>query len=132
MKIIRNGSVSPKQGPESYFIGTTRLEMTFSAEAPARVTGLRVTFEPGARTNWHTHPLGQTVIVTDGIGWAQIEGEAREEIRPGDIVWFPPHVRHWHGATDTTPMTHFAIAEVLDGSQVDWEEPVSDADYLAG
>ncbi len=131
MKIIRNGSQPSKPGPSEYFTGTVRMDMEFSADAPARVGGVTVTFEPGARTNWHTHPLGQTVIVTSGRGWARIEGEPREEIRPGDIVWFPPHTRHWHGATDATAMTHIAIAETLDGSRVAWEEPVSDADYLA-
>lgn len=131
MKIIRMGDQPSKPGPDTYFTGTVRMEMEFSTEAPARVGGVTVTFEPGARTNWHTHPLGQTVIVTTGVGWARIEGEERVEIRPGDIVWFPPGVRHWHGATDTTAMTHIAIAESIDGSRVDWEEPVSDADYLA-
>jgi len=132
MHIIRNGSQPSRPGPAAYFTGTVRFDHEFNTDAPARVGGLTVTFEPGARTNWHTHPLGQTVIVTDGVGWAQLEGAARVEIRPGDIVWFPPGVRHWHGATDTTAMTHIAIAESLDGSRVDWEEPVSDADYLGG
>ena len=131
MKIIRNGSVASKSGPENYFTGKVRLDMEFAAESPASVGGVSVTFEPGARTAWHTHPLGQTVIVTSGLGWARIEGEERQEIRPGDIVWFPPGVRHWHGATDRTAMTHIAIAERLDGSLVDWEEHVSEDDYLA-
>lgn len=130
MNIIRNGSVPSKLGPGSYFTGTVRMDSEFSAEAPARVGGVHVTFEPGARTAWHTHPLGQTVIVTSGLGWARLEGEERYEIRPGDIVWFPPGVRHWHGATDTTAMSHLAIAETLDGVRVDWAEPVADADYL--
>jgi len=132
MKITRNGSIPSKMGPEAYFTGQVRQEMEFSADPPARVGGVTVSFEPGARTAWHTHPLGQTVIVTSGLGWALIEGEAREDIRPGDIVWFPPNVRHWHGATDQTAMTHIAIHEALDGSRVEWMEHVSDADYLAG
>ena len=131
MKITRSGTVPSKAGPESYFTGTVRMDMEFNAEAPARVGGVTVTFEPGARTAWHTHPLGQTLIVTAGLGWARIEGEAKEVIRPGDIVWFPPGVRHWHGASDTTAMTHIAIAESIDGSRVTWEEHVADADYLA-
>jgi quercetin dioxygenase-like cupin family protein len=131
MKITRNGSVPSKPGPGSYFTGKVRMDMEFNAEAPARVGGVRVTFEPGARTAWHTHPLGQTLIVTEGLGWARIEGEPRQEIRPGDIVWFPPDVRHWHGATATTAMTHIAIAESVDGSRVAWAEPVEDGDYLS-
>ena len=130
MKIARNGSIPSKPGPEAYFTGQVRMDMEFNAEAPARVGGVRVTFEPGARTAWHTHPLGQTVIVTAGLGWARLEGEERFEIRPGDIVWFPPGVRHWHGATDTTAMTHIAIAENENGTRVDWAEHVSDDDYL--
>lgn len=131
MHILRNGGQPSKPGPADYFTGTVRMDREFNAEAPARTGGVTVTFEPGARTNWHTHPLGQTIIVTEGVGWACLEGEAREVIRPGDIVWFPPGVRHWHGATDRTAMTHIAIAETLDGRRVDWEEPVSDAEYLA-
>ena len=107
------------------------MDMEFNTEAPARAGGVMVTFEPGARTAWHTHPLGQTLIVTSGLGWARLEGQERKEIRPGDIVWFPPGVRHWHGATDQTAMTHIAIAESIDGTRVDWEEHVSDDDYLA-
>ncbi len=130
MHIIRNGSTPSRPGPADYFTGTVRMDRDFNAEAPARVGAVTVTFEPGARTNWHTHPLGQTLIVTEGAGWARIEGEHRQDIRPGDIIWFPPGVRHWHGATDTTAMTHIAIAENEDGRRVDWAEPVSDADYL--
>ena len=130
MKIIRNGSAPSRPGPESYFTGTVRMDMEFNTEPPARVGGVTVTFEPGARTAWHTHPLGQTVIVTSGLGWARLEGEEKQEIRPGDIVWFPPGVRHWHGATDTTAMTHIAIAESINGSRVDWAEHVPDNDYL--
>lgn len=132
MKITRNGSQPSRPGPAEYFTGRVRMEHDFSTEEPARTGGVTVTFEPGARTAWHTHPLGQTIIVTDGMGWARIEGEDRVEIHPGDIVWFPPATRHWHGATDTTAMTHIAISETLDGRRVDWEEHVSDAEYLDG
>ena len=131
MKIIRNGSQPSKPGPAAYFTGTVRMDLEFTAEAPARVGGVTVTFEPGARTAWHTHPYGQTLIVTSGCGWARIEGEPREDIHPGDIIWFPPGVRHWHGATDTTAMTHVAIAENKDGARVDWMEHVSDENYLS-
>lgn len=132
MKITRHGSNPSAAGPESYFTGRVRFDTPFDAEAPGRMGGLFVTFEPGARTAWHTHPLGQTLIVTSGLGWACTEGGTRQEIRPGDVVWFPPGERHWHGATDTTAMTHIAIAESLDGSRVTWAEHVSDADYLGG
>ena len=132
MKITRNGSTPSQPGPAEYFTGTVRFDTPFDAEPPARVGGLAVTFEPGARTAWHTHPLGQTLIVTSGLGWACVEGESVEEIRPGDVIWFPPGVRHWHGATDTTAMTHIAIAENDNGSRVTWMEHVSEADYLAG
>jgi quercetin dioxygenase-like cupin family protein len=131
MKITRSGTVPSRPGPASYFTGTVRMDMEFNTEAPARVGGVTVTFEPGARTAWHTHPLGQTLIVTAGLGWARIEGEEKQEIRPGDIIWFPPGVRHWHGATDQSAMTHIAIAESINGSRVDWAEHVSDADFLA-
>jgi quercetin dioxygenase-like cupin family protein len=132
MKIIRNGTNPSHPGPAEYFTGHVRMDMPFDAEAPGRVGGVTVTFEPGARTAWHTHPLGQTLLVTAGLGWACIEGEAREEIRPGDVIWFPPGVRHWHGATATTAMTHIAIAENENGARVHWEEHVSDADFLKG
>lgn len=131
MSVLRNGSLPSRAGPEAYFTGRVRMDMEFNAPTPARVGGLRVTFEPGARTAWHTHPLGQTVIVTEGLGWAQIEGEPRFDLNPGDIVWFAPNIRHWHGATDQTAMTHIAIAEAQDGSRVTWEEHVADTDYLA-
>lgn len=129
MTITRNGSVPSKKGEADYFTGAVRIDAPFQAEAPARVSGATVTFEPGARTAWHTHPLGQTVIVTAGLGWAQVEGGPVEEIRPGDVVWFPPKVKHWHGATPTTGMTHVAIAEKLDGTAVVWLEHVSDLQY---
>ena len=106
-----------------------RIDPLFQAADPARVAGASVTFEPGARTAWHTHPLGQTLIVTSGCGWAQREGGPVEEIRPGDVVWFPPGEKHWHGATPTTAMTHIAIQEQLDGKAVDWMEKVSDEQY---
>lgn len=129
MRITRNGSQPSASGPADYFTGTVRLDSPFKGEDPARIGGAVVTFEPGARTAWHTHPLGQTLIVTAGLGWAQREGGAKEEIRPGDIVWFGPHEKHWHGATATNAMTHIAIAEALDGKVVDWMEQVSDEQY---
>lgn len=129
MKITRSGATPSAKGPADWFTGTVRLDPLFCAPEPARVAGASVTFEPGARTAWHTHPLGQTVIVTSGLGWAQQEGGPVEEIRPGDVVWFPPGQRHWHGATPTTAMTHIAIQEQQDGRAVDWLEPVADADY---
>lgn len=131
MHIQRNGSQPSTPGPADYFTGTVRLDSPFKTDAPARVGGATVTFEPGARTAWHTHPLGQTLIVTVGLGWAQREGGPREEIRPGDVVWFAPDEKHWHGATATTAMTHIAIAEALDGKVVDWIEQVSDDQYGA-
>ncbi|RYX86121.1 cupin domain-containing protein [bacterium] len=129
MKITKSGSQPSGQGPADYFTGTVRLDSPFQAEEPGRVGGATVTFEPGARTAWHTHPLGQTLIVTAGSGWAQREGGPIEEIRPGDIVWFPAGEKHWHGATPTTAMTHIAIAEKLDGKSVEWLEKVSDEQY---
>ncbi|WP_439496697.1 (R)-mandelonitrile lyase [Bosea sp. (in: a-proteobacteria)] len=129
MDITRNGSLPSKPGSADYFSGTVRIDAPFQREAPARIGGATVTFEPGARTAWHTHPLGQTLIVTAGSGWAQREGGPVEEIRPGDIVWFAPGEKHWHGATATTGMTHIAIAELLDGRAVDWLEKVAEADY---
>lgn len=126
MNIQKNGSKPSAKGPEEYFTGTVRIDSPFQAEEPARVGGAIVTFEPGARTAWHTHPLGQTLIVTTGLGRAQREGGPIEELRPGDIVWFPPGEKHWHGAGLTTSMTHIAIAEKLDGKSVEWLEKVSD------
>ncbi|HEY0383300.1 MAG TPA: cupin domain-containing protein [Candidatus Elarobacter sp.] len=131
MNIQRNGSKPSSKGPAEWFTGSVRIDAPFQASAPGRAGGAIVTFEPGARTAWHTHPLGQTLIVTSGLGWTQCEGGAVEEIRPGDIVWCPPDVRHWHGGTPTTAMTHIAIAETLDGKVVDWMEHVTDAEYLA-
>jgi quercetin dioxygenase-like cupin family protein len=129
MQITRAGSKPSGKGPEAYFTGTVRIDPLFEAADPARVVGASVTFEPGARTAWHTHPLGQTIIVTAGLGWAQREGGPVEEIRPGDVVWFPPGEKHWHGATPTNGMTHVAIQEKLDGMSVAWMEQVSEAQY---
>jgi len=129
MEIKRIGSQPSNKGPADWFTGTVRIDPLFQAGAPARVAGASVTFEPGARTAWHTHPLGQTLIVTAGFGRAQREGGPIEEIRPGDVVWFPPGEKHWHGAAPTTAMTHFAIQEMLDGKAVDWMEKVTDEQY---
>ncbi|MBB3541037.1 cupin domain-containing protein [Rhizobium sp. BK399] len=129
MKIKRNGSDPSAKGPADYFTGTVRIDAPFSGAAPARVGGATVTFEPGARTAWHTHPLGQTLIVLSGSGRAQRDGGPVEDIRAGDIIWFEPGEKHWHGASATTAMTHIAIAEALDGKVVDWMEKVSDEQY---
>ncbi|MFL5057953.1 MAG: cupin domain-containing protein [Microvirga sp.] len=131
MMIKRSGSEPSTKGSADYFTGSVRIDAPFQGSAPARVAGAVVTFEPGARTAWHTHPLGQTLIVTAGCGWAQREGGPKEEIRPGDVVWIPAGEKHWHGATAATAMTHIAIAEALDGKSVDWMEKVSD-DQFAG
>ena len=129
MNIQRAGSQSSAKGQADWFTGTVRLDSPFKGTEPARVTGALVSFEPGARTAWHTHPLGQTLIVTAGCGWAQRWGGPVEEIRPGDLVWFPPGEKHWHGATPSTAMSHIAIQEALDGKAVDWMEKVSDEQY---
>jgi quercetin dioxygenase-like cupin family protein len=129
MEIKKSGSQPSGKGPQDYFTGTVRIDPLFTAPDPARVAAASVTFEPGARTAWHTHPLGQTLIVTSGCGWVQREGGPIEEIRPGDIVAFPPGEKHWHGATSTTAMTHIAIQERLNGKAVDWMEKVSDEEY---
>ena len=131
MDIFRNGSRPSGKGPADWFTGTVRIDPLISAPQPARVAGAQVTFEPGARTAWHTHPLGQTLIVTSGLGRVQREGGEIQEIRPGDVVWFAPGEKHWHGASPTTAMTHIAIQEALDGKAVDWLEHVTDADYTA-
>jgi quercetin dioxygenase-like cupin family protein len=131
MEINRSGSRASGKGPAEWFTGTVRIDPLFSTPAPARAAGASVAFEPGARTAWHTHPLGQTLIVTAGRGWAQRWGGPREEIHPGDVVWFPPGEKHWHGATAATPMTHIAIQETQDGKTVDWMEHVSDEQYGA-
>jgi quercetin dioxygenase-like cupin family protein len=129
MEIKRADSQSSSIGSSDWFTGTVRIDPLFEAPEPARVRGASVTFEPGARTAWHTHPLGQTLLVTSGLGWAQHEGGAVAEIRPGDVVWFPPGEKHWHGATPTTAMTHIAIQEASDGKVVEWMEHVTDAEY---
>jgi quercetin dioxygenase-like cupin family protein len=129
MEIKRSGSQPSGKGPAEYFSGSVRVDPLFQAPEPARVAGAHVTFEPGARTAWHRHPLGQTLIVTSGLGWVQRDGGRIEEIRPGDVVWFAPGEKHWHGATPTTAMTHIAIQERLDGKAVEWLEKVSDAQY---
>jgi quercetin dioxygenase-like cupin family protein len=132
MEVKRIGSQPSQKGPEEYFTGSVRIDSAFQGNTPARVGGAIVTFEPGARTAWHTHPLGQTLIVTSGCGWVQSEGGPKVEIRPGDVVWCPPNEKHWHGATPTTAMTHIAIVEKLDGKTVEWMEKVSDEEYRAG
>jgi quercetin dioxygenase-like cupin family protein len=129
MDIKRAGTQPSGKGPAEYFTGTVRIDPLFQAPAPARVAAAAVTFEPGARTAWHTHPLGQTLIVISGGGRVQRLGGAIEEIRPGDVVWFPPGEKHWHGASPTTAMTHIAVQEALDGKAVDWMEQVSDEQY---
>jgi len=132
MKIIRSGTQPSKPGPADWFSGSVRLDPLFTPEGEARAAGTAVTFEPGARTAWHTHPLGQTLIVTFGLGWAQREGGAIEEIRPGDVVRFDAGEKHWHGASATTAMQHIAIQESLDGRTVDWLEQVREEEYRQG
>src|SRR5258707_12684015 len=131
MDIKRVGTQPSGKGPADWFTGTVRIDPLFQATPPARAVGASVTFEPGARTAWRTHPLGQTLIVTAGCGWVQREGGPIEEIRPGDVICFPPGEKHWHGATPTTAMTHIAIQERLAGLTVDWMEQVSDEQYQA-
>ena len=129
MEIKRIGSQPSAKGPADWFTGTVRIDHLFQTTAPAHAAGASVTFEPGARTAWHTHPLGQTLIVTAGCGWVQRAGGPVEEIHPGDVICFSPGEKHWHGATATTAMTHIAIQENLDGKVVDWMEKVTDEDY---
>lgn len=129
MEIKRSGTRSANKGPADYFTGSVTLEPLAEAPAPARVRAAKVSFEPGARTAWHTHPLGQTLIVTSGLGWAQSEGGPVEEIHPGDVLWFAPGEKHWHGASATSAMTHIAIQEALDGKTADWLEQVSEEQY---
>lgn len=131
MKIMRNGSLASLAGPGEWFSGRVRIDGMFQAESPATVSCATVTFEPAARTAWHSHPLGQTLIVTAGCGRVQLQGEPVQEIRPGDVVWIAPGERHWHGAAPTTAMTHIAIQETRDGKAADWYEQVSDEDYGA-
>jgi quercetin dioxygenase-like cupin family protein len=132
MDIRRNGSVPPRKGPAENFTGNVRIDPLFEAIEPSRVSSASVSFEPGARTAWHTHPLGQALIVTSGLGWTQCWGESIEEIRPGDVIRCPPGKKHWHGATPTMAMTHIAIQEALNGKVVNWMEKVTDEQYLAG
>jgi quercetin dioxygenase-like cupin family protein len=129
MNITRVGSQPSGKGPAEWFTGTVRIDPLFQAPDPARVAGASVTFEPGARTAWHTHPLGQTLIITAGRGRVQRDGGEIEEVNPGDVVWFAPGEKHWHGAAPTTAMTHIAIQERLNGKVVDWLEHVSDDEY---
>ncbi len=129
MDIVRSGSQPSERGPADWFTGAVRIDSRFQRQAPARIGGATVTFEPGARTAWHTHPLGQTLIVTAGCGRAQREGGPVEELRAGDLVWFAPGEKHWHGAAPATAMTHIAIAEALDGKTVEWLEHVTDEQY---
>ena len=131
MEIRRNGSQPSGKGPAEYFTGAERIDSLFEAPDPARVRGASVSFEPRARTAWHTHPLGQALIVTFGLGWVQRWGGPVEEIRPRDVVWISPGEKHWHGATPTTAMTHIAVQEALNGSPVEWMEQVSDEQYHA-
>ncbi len=132
MNIKRCGSQASVKGPEEWFTGNVRIDPLFQAENPARASGASVSFEPGARSAWHTHPLGQVLIVTSGCGWTQCWGGPIVEIRAGDVIRCPPGHKHWHGATSTTAMTHIAIQEALDGKVVDWMEKVTDEQYLAG
>jgi quercetin dioxygenase-like cupin family protein len=131
MHLKRSGTQPSGKGPVEYFTGAVRIDPLFQATDPARALGVSVTFEPGARTAWHVHPLGQTLIVTAGCGLVQSWGGSIEKIRPGDVIWCPPGEKHWHGATPTTAMTHIAILEQLDGKTVDWMEKVSDQEYEA-
>jgi quercetin dioxygenase-like cupin family protein len=132
LNITRAGSQPSTKGPADWFTGTVRIDPLFTAPAPARVTGAAVTFEPGARTAWHTHPLGQTLVVLSGLGRVQRDGGPVEDIRPGDVVWIPPNTKHWHGASPATAMTHIAIHEALDGKMVEWMEYVTDTQYSEG
>jgi quercetin dioxygenase-like cupin family protein len=129
LEIKQSGARPSGSGPADWFTGSVRIDPLWDAPEPARISCASVTFEPGARTAWHTHPLGQTLIITDGCGWVQRWGGSIEVVRPGDVVWFPPGEKHWHGATATTAMTHIAIQEKLNGKPVDWMEQVSDEQY---
>ncbi|MBB6112328.1 (R)-mandelonitrile lyase [Mucilaginibacter lappiensis] len=129
MEIKRSGSQPSGKGPAEYFTGTVRIDPLFNPPEPARVAMAQVTFEPGARTAWHTHPLGQTLIITAGAGWVQRKGGPIENVHPGDVVWFAPGEKHWHGATATTALSHIAIQEKQNGSPVDWMEQVTDEQY---
>ena len=132
LRITRAGSQPSAKGSADYFTGAVRVDPMFPATAPSRVSGGHVTFEPGARSAWHTHPVGQTLIITSGLGFVQQWGGPKQEVRAGDVVWFPPGIKHWHGASAATAMTHMAIQEVVDGKNVDWLEQVSDEQYRGG
>ena len=132
VKITRAGSQPSAKGSAEYFTGTVRVDPMFPATAPSRVSGGHVTFEPGARSAWHTHPVGQTLVITSGLGWVQQWGGPKQEVRAGDVVWFPPGIKHWHGASAATAMTHIAIQETVDGRNVNWLEQVSDEQYHGG
>ncbi|MDP9421507.1 MAG: cupin domain-containing protein [Pseudomonadota bacterium] len=132
MEVSRSDARSPARGPADWFTGTATITPLFDPKGPSKVGAALVRFEPGARTAWHTHPLGQRLVVTEGTGWTQVEGGPVEEIRAGDVVWCPPNVRHWHGATPTAAMAHIAIQEAKDGSPVTWMEQVTEQQYLAG
>ncbi|MCB0666342.1 MAG: cupin domain-containing protein, partial [Saprospiraceae bacterium] len=129
MEIIKNGKQPSIKGPEDWFTGSVRIDPLFQKNDVTRAAGALVTFEPGARTAWHTHPAGQTLIITAGLGWAQREGGPIEEIRPGDVVWFAPEEKHWHGASANKAMSHIAVQEEMDGKVVTWMEKVSDQQY---
>lgn len=131
MTIVRNGEQAPIIGTPANFVGNARIDPLFAAQAPSKVSAGYVTFQPGARSMWHTHPLGQMLVVTTGTGWVQQEGADKQVIKPGDVIWTPPGVKHWHGATSTTGVTHMAIQEALDGKNVEWLEPVTEAQYGA-
>jgi quercetin dioxygenase-like cupin family protein len=130
MELKRSGSQPSSKGPAANFTGNVRVDPLFGAKEPSRVSGALVTFEPGARSAWHTHPLGQTLLVTAGCGWVQSSGGPKRVIRPGDVVTCPPNEKHWHGATSTTGLSHIAIQEALDGKVVEWLEKVTDEEYL--
>jgi len=132
MKIVRNGTQASAAGPADWFTGNVRIDYAFKAEGDGRASGAIVTFEPGARSNWHSHPGGQSLVVLSGVGWTQCEGGPRTEIRAGDVIWCPCKKRHWHGASQTTAMSHVAVTEMIDGRSTDWMEPVTDDQYLAG
>ncbi|WCO68065.1 cupin domain-containing protein [Iamia majanohamensis] len=131
-EIMRRAAQQQVDGPEEYFTGHATIRGQFARDEPSRVTGAIVTFAPGARTAWHTHPLGQTLVVTDGVGWTQVEGEAVQEFAAGDVLLCPPDRRHWHGATPDSAMTHIAVQEALEGTNVTWMEKVTDEEYEAG
>jgi len=131
MVVQRNGTVPSAKGPEQFFSGPVRVDMLYQPQGPTRASVGAVTFEPGSRSAWHTHPLGQALIVTAGTGWVQEEGGTKIEMRPGDVIWCPPGIKHWHGATATTGVTHLAVTEALDGKNVQWMEKVSDEQYAA-